>query len=185
MLLVRHGQSLFNVAYAATRQDPGIPDPELTKDGRRQAEGCAQALLGLRQRGEAEPQLLITSPYTRTLQTASIIAEALDLPVTVEPLVRERAAFVCDVGTAPADLGRRFPRYRFDHLDPIWWHDFTGLGAPESEDSLAARGQAFRSAMARRPDWRHVIMVTHWGFISALTGLRPLNGEIVRFAPRP
>ena len=68
MILARHGQSLFNVHYARTRCDPGIPDPALTEEGRRQAEALAETL---RRQGVRR---LIASPYTRALETASIIA---------------------------------------------------------------------------------------------------------------
>ena len=44
MILLRHGQSEFNVAFNATRVDPGIPDPRLTEEGRRQARAAAVAL---------------------------------------------------------------------------------------------------------------------------------------------
>ena len=44
MILVRHGQSEFNVVYSVTRVDPGIPDPKLTDEGRRQARDVASAL---------------------------------------------------------------------------------------------------------------------------------------------
>ena len=37
--------------------------------------------------------------------------------------------------------------------------------------------------MATAPDWRDIAVVTHWGFIRALTG-RPLtNGEMIRVDP--
>ena len=36
MILVRHGQSEFNVIFGATRKDPGIVDPKLTEEGRRE-----------------------------------------------------------------------------------------------------------------------------------------------------
>src|SRR3546814_12714551 len=38
MILVRHGQSHFNVHFARTRVDPGIVDPQLTEEGERQAQ---------------------------------------------------------------------------------------------------------------------------------------------------
>ena len=44
MILLRHGQSEFNAAFNATRVDPGIPDPRLTEEGRRQARAAAVAL---------------------------------------------------------------------------------------------------------------------------------------------
>lgn len=182
MLLIRHGQSHFNVAFAATRIDPGIQDPELTDEGRRQIVAAAAELTILRQQGR-ELRRLITSPYLRALQTATILAEALELPVTVDPMVRERAAFMCDVGTSPAMLQARFPSYRFDHLGDPWWHDHIVHGVAESEEVLAERAAAFRQTMAADPHASAVIVVTHWGFIRALTGgYRPANGEIIPFS---
>ncbi len=180
MLLVRHGQSQFNVAFAATRQDPGIRDPELTEEGRRQALAAAAELELLRSQGR-EIRRLISSPYTRALQTVTILAESLGFrDVTIEPLVRERAAFQCDVGAPPAQLKERFPAYRFEHLDDPWWHDHIAHGIEETEGALAARAAAFRAAMARDPDWPHTVVVTHWGFIRCLTGgYRSANCEIV------
>lgn len=180
MFLIRHGQSEFNAVYSVTRQDPGIADPRLTPEGERQAREAAATLAGWRERREAQVRRLISSPYTRALQTATIIADVLGLEVTIDPLVRERAAFACDIGAPPADLARRFPRFRFDHLDDPWWHDHVACGTAETEEALAARGAAFRSAMAGMPDWPHVAVISHWGFIRCLTGKPPANGEIVR-----
>jgi len=180
MLLIRHGQSQFNVAFAATRVDPGIHDPELTAEGRRQAAAAAAELALLRDQGR-EIRRMISSPYTRALQTATILAEALGIAeVTVDPLVRERAAFHCDVGASPALLRQRFPAYRFDHLDDPWWHDHIAHGVEESEDTLAQRAAAFRAAMIRDADWPHMVVITHWGFVRAMTGgYRSANCEIV------
>jgi broad specificity phosphatase PhoE len=173
MLLVRHGQSEFNAIFNQTRTDPGIVDPRLTDLGRRQAAEAAEAL------APAGIARLIVSPYSRTLETAAIIAERLRVPIVVEALVRERAAFTCDVGTSPARLGERFPALRFDHLDDPWWHDHVASGVEETEDAIVARGARFRAAMARAPDRARVAVVTHWGFIKAMTGQQVLNGAIV------
>ena len=179
MLLIRHGQSHFNVIFGATRQDPGIHDPEITEEGRRQALAAAAELTALRAQGR-EINRLISSPYTRAVQTADIIGEALGLDVTIEPLVRERAAFMCDVGASPTTLRSRFPRYRFDHLDDPWWHDHIAQGVAETEEALAERAAAFRATMIEDPAWRSVAVVTHWGFIRCVTGgYRSANGEIV------
>jgi broad specificity phosphatase PhoE len=179
MLLIRHGQSHFNAVFSVTRVDPGIPDPELTDEGRRQIQETARLLAGRRARGETELRRLISSPYTRALQTATIIAEELGLEVTIDPLVRERAAFHCDIGTKVADLQQRFPKYQFDHLADPWWHDHVTQGIAETEDAIAERAAAFKASLANAADWRHVGVVTHWGFIRSLTGLRSLNGEVV------
>src|SRR6202795_1661907 len=103
MILVRHGQSEFNVVYSATRRDPGIRDPRLTEEGRRQAKAAGEALAG------AGLARLICSPYSRAIETAEIIAEVLDLALAIEPMVGERAAFSCDVGSPPTTLKQRWP----------------------------------------------------------------------------
>ena len=101
MILIRHGQSEFNVHYGRTRQDPGIRDPVLTEEGRAQAYAAAATL------GAHDVRRLVSSPYRRALETAEIIAGALGLPVTVDPTVGERAAFSCDFGSGPDELARR------------------------------------------------------------------------------
>lgn len=185
MFLIRHGQSEFNAVFSVTRVDPGIRDPALTQEGLRQARAAGEELQARRARGEVDIRRLVASPYTRAIQTVTLIADVLDVPVTIDPIVRERAAFMCDIGASPADLAQRFPRFRFDHLDDPWWHDHVGTGIPESEDALAVRGAAFRAAMAREPDYPHIAVVTHWGFIRCLTGHTPANGEIVRLPAAP
>ncbi|MBL8697492.1 MAG: histidine phosphatase family protein [Alphaproteobacteria bacterium] len=179
MLLVRHGQSEFNAAFTNTRVDPGIPDPGLTAIGRRQAAEAADAL------ARHDVRRLVVSPYLRTLQTASIIAERLGLPIEIDARVRERAAFHCDIGSSPRLLAERFPALRFDHLGDPWWHDHLGLGRAETEAELDDRAGHFRRDMARRDDWRAVAVITHWGFVRALTGQQVQNGEILRFELAP
>jgi broad specificity phosphatase PhoE len=174
MILLRHAQSEFNAAFSVTRIDPGIPDPKLTEAGRAQAAAAAQALRG------TGVKRLISSPYRRALETVTIIAEALSLDVTVEPLVRERAAFHCDIGTGPTGLRALFPRYCFDHLEDPWWHDHVGTGIAETEAALAERCTAFLAAAEDLPDRAEVAVVTHWGFIRAATGRPVQNCEMVR-----
>src|SRR3546814_9069821 len=98
MILVRHGQSHFNVHFARTRVDSGIVDPQLTEEGERQAHEVAGRLAacGIRR--------IIASPYWRTLHTAEIIAQALGLPVRIEPKVGARDSFVCEVCSHRSDL---------------------------------------------------------------------------------
>jgi broad specificity phosphatase PhoE len=177
MILIRHGQTEFNKVYGETRRDPGIEDPGLTPLGREQAIAAAETL------GQPWPdrpliRRLIASPYTRTLQTAAVIAERLGLPITVEPLVREHASFVCDVGTPRQRLAADWPHLAFDHIDECWW-------APNGEDlpEVQARCAEFRAKAAGMPDWPEIAVITHWGVILALTGRQVRNGELVAFDP--
>src|SRR5690242_6893496 len=91
MILLRHGQSEFNLHFTATRRDPGIVDPRLTPLGHEQAAAAAEVLK------EERITRIVVSPYTRALQTAAPVAAALGVPVTVDPIVRERYAFACDI----------------------------------------------------------------------------------------
>ncbi len=107
MILVRHGETLWNIHYGRTRIDPGIPDPPLTSAGRAQARRLTRELAA---QGVTR---LLSSPYRRALETASIIARGLDLAITVEPLVRERCAFSCDLGTPLSLLRGDWPELDF------------------------------------------------------------------------
>jgi len=173
MFLLRHGQSHFNVHFDATRKDPKIEDPELTPLGIEQAKAAAAQLAGV-----ALTRIII-SPYTRTLQTAAPIVEQHDVPVEIMQGVRERTAFVCDIGTSPDLLAIRYPQHDFAHLPPRWWHK--GL---ESSAETVARADAFRDLMAARGDSATTLLVGHWAFILALTGNSLSNGEILEYDPK-
>ena len=173
MILLRHGQSWFNHHFTATRQDPGIHDPALTPLGEEQAEAAAESLAG-----EGLTRIL-TSPYTRALQTAAPIAQRLNLPITVNPIVRERYAFACDVGTPANRLAISWPGIDLTHLDEVWWP-----ARRETTDEIVLRAGLFRAEMAALPGWERTLVVSHWGFILALTGSSVTNGQWVRYDPR-
>jgi broad specificity phosphatase PhoE len=172
MILLRHGQSEFNLHFTQTRRDPRIKDPRLTPLGRRQAEAAAAAL------ADERIGRIIASPYTRALETAAPIARALGVPVVLNPIVRERCAFVCDIGSPRTELARAWPEHDFSHIEEIWWPP-----AAESADSVADRAALFRAKMAALPDWADALVVSHWGFILALTGTSLGNGEWMRCDP--
>jgi broad specificity phosphatase PhoE len=172
MILLRHGQSVFNLLFTQTRKDPGIEDPELTPLGQEQAARAAADLAGV------DITRVIVSPYTRALQTAAPVLAVHDVPVTVMHEVRERYAFACDVGQHRDVLASRFPDHEFGHLPDRWW--------PESMESAAAtieRAAAFRETMRARDDQATTLLVSHWAFILALTGVSVTNGEILHYDP--
>lgn len=172
MILLRHGQSEFNLHFGATRVDPGITDPRLTPLGHAQAREAAEALAGQGIRR------IIASPYTRALQTAAPVAAALNLPVTVDPIVSERYAFACDVGSPREVLEQEWPDLDFSAVDPIWWPR-----EEEPEASIIDRAARFRAAIAARHDWAQTLVISHWGFILGLTGQKVANGQWLRCDP--
>jgi glucosyl-3-phosphoglycerate phosphatase len=172
MFLLRHGQSYFNLHFTPTRIDPGIEDPELTDLGVAQAEAAALQL------ARASLTQIIISPYTRALQTAEPILKVHQAPVRIMDEVRERAAFVCDVGSSPQLLSARFPHHDFKHLPSPWWSE-----PVETLQSTVARADAFRALMAARDDSATTLLVSHWAFILALSGKSLSNGELVEYEP--
>jgi broad specificity phosphatase PhoE len=172
MFLLRHGQSYFNLHFTPTRIDPGIEDPELTDLGVAQAHAAAAQL------SEVPLTRIIISPYTRALQTAEPIIKSRRALVDIMHEVRERAAFVCDVGSSPELLAARFPHHDFKHLPSPWW------SMPvETLEATTLRADNFRALMATREDAKTTLLVSHWAFILALTGKSLNNGDILEYDP--
>jgi glucosyl-3-phosphoglycerate phosphatase len=172
MILLRHGQSEFNLHFGATRRDPGIVDPRLTELGHSQAEEAARQLAD---QGIAR---IVVSPYTRTLQTARPIAALLGVPLRVDPTVRERYAFACDIGSPRGALERDWPGHDFSAIEEVWWPQ-----AEETEASILERATRFRTELATCEDWASTLVVSHWGFILSLTGQSVANGQWIRCDP--
>ena len=177
MILLRHGQSEFNLHFAVNRRDPGIVDPRLTDLGHAQAEAAAEALAARAEAGEPITRIVV-SPYTRALQTARPVARALGVPVIVEALVRERFAFACDIGTPRGTLEQEWPEHDFSAIEEIWWPQ-----DEETEASIVGRAARFRNELAERHDWPHTLVVSHWGFILSMTGQSAMNGQWLRCDP--
>ena len=172
MILLRHGQSEFNLHFTATRRDPGIKDPRLTPLGHAQAEAAAEALAA------GGVTRIIASPYSRALQTAAPLARRLGLPVLVNPTVRERYAFTCDIGSPLTALRAEWPEVGFLNVEEVWWPE-----VEEPADQVIARALMFRGEMAALPDWDSTVVVSHWGFILSMTGRSVGNGEWLRCDP--
>lgn len=180
MILLRHGQTVFNLHFSVDRVDPGVPDPPLTDLGKAQAQDAALRLEGTRL------GRIVASPYIRAIETALIVAEPFGLPIEIEPDIRERAGYSCDIGSDPAALARRWPLLDFGHLAEDWWAhpgDPALNGLDEPEAALDARVHDFRARVAARDDWAETLVVCHWGPIRSLVGYRVENGMFVQHDP--
>src|SRR5215471_17788879 len=76
LLLIRHGQTSWNVEHRLPGQIPGV---ELNETGRRQAARLADALTVI------PISAIITSPLERARDTARIIAQQYKLEIQIEP----------------------------------------------------------------------------------------------------
>ena len=156
MILLRHGQSEFNLHFTATRRDPGIVDPRLTELGH---------AAGRRRRPQRSPargsRRIIASPYTRALQTAAPIA------------ARARGARCSSIRScasatpSPATSARRGPSWSATGRSTTS-RPSTRCGGRRSRSRRArsiGRAALFRAEMAALPDWSDTLVVSHWGFI--------------------
>src|SRR5215470_16228181 len=76
LLLIRHGESTWNVEHRLPGQLPGI---ELTAQGQAQAKRLAAALSGL------PLSAIISSPLERAVETAEFLAEGRAPTIQLEP----------------------------------------------------------------------------------------------------
>lgn len=133
---IRHGQSEFNAAYDGSG-DPMIFDAPLTALGQSQAAQARETI------AELNITRVITSPFTRAIQTAQIIFEDI-APIEVRHGHHEHLAHSCDVGRHPKALKTAFPDLEFDHLPHIWWH----AGNPDDPKIIQEPMPVFRTRIA-------------------------------------
>ncbi len=121
---------------------------------------------------------IIASPYTRAHANRRALRPA------VQPARDDLAPgagalrLPCDVGSPVRESARRWPHHDFGHLPDIWWPAET-----ESERAILARAAQFHVEMAARPDHAETLVVSHWGFILAMTGRAVTNCEWVVTEP--
>ena len=174
MLLLRHGESEFNAWFRRHRSDPGMPDPDLTETGRRQALAAATEL------GSRGITRILSSPYTRALRTAYIVNEMLNVPLAVTALAGERVALTCDEGTPKSQLQDRWPDLDFGHLPEIWWP-----AREEAEAAFGARMEELRGILAAGARGDTLLLVAHHGVIHSLTGTDAANCTIIGYDAGP
>ncbi len=179
---IRHGESEFNRHWAATGTDPLIRDAPLSDFGHEQVRAARPAARAL------EPDLVISSPLTRALQTAvGLFGDDGTIPIVVDAGHRERVTGMDDIGSSPEDLAARFPRLSFAHLTPTWWHQgpVDELGVPvEPEDVFHRRVASFLRSLDALPPGR-IVVVGHRNFFARILGRHLDNCEIAPYAPSP
>lgn len=147
LLLVRHGQSIWN----AEKRWQGQADPDLSELGRRQAAEAGDRLVGL------DLQELMSSDLRRASQTAAIIANRLEVPHSFSTeLLRERDAG--EITGLPAQtVLHRYPDLLADHGDRP-----PGF---EEDEVMEQRVLAGLRASLDRTEVARVALVTHAGVL--------------------
>jgi len=149
---VRHGETVLNAKNI--RQGPEGP---LTEKGRAQA--LATAMRFPKHKGR--PQIIISSPYQRTKETAEIIAKELKLRVKYSDLLVERRNPSEIIGHSG---GEKEVKQIIDRIDKSYHADDLRYSDEENFVDLKKRAKKLLAYIARRRQKR-IIMVTHGIFL--------------------
>jgi probable phosphoglycerate mutase len=152
LILVRHGESMGNRERIFGAEPDALP---LTELGYRQAQEAGKKIARLFQ-----PVHVIASYYLRAHETARVIAEALKLPLEIEPKLHER-----EVGVLKGQPYEAI--YTLSDYDPKRPWSWTPEGGESYADVMRRVGPILdRVAQAYRG--RDVVIVSHGGVMKAL-----------------
>jgi probable phosphoglycerate mutase len=159
--LIRHGQSEGNV-IRARRRDPRNRGPRqdvpLSDLGRRQASAFGAWLH--EQREELWPEVILSSPYARSTQTAEALLEAaeLDIGYIRDERLRERDLGMMDLLTTkgfavrfPAEAAHRARLGKFYYRPP----------GGESWTDVALRCRSLLDSLTGQHGDQRVLLITH------------------------
>jgi probable phosphoglycerate mutase len=153
---VRHGITEWN----QLGKIQGVTDIPLSAEGLRQARLLADRLINEQQKWTG----IYTSDLQRARQTAHILAERLELPLVVDPRIRERSFGAAEGTTEPERLAR-------------WGADWRRLVPDqESDDQIRVRGHEFVNEFARKHEGEAWLVVTHGSFLARM--LQSLCGDL-------
>jgi broad specificity phosphatase PhoE len=158
--IARHGNRLdfVNPEWFNTAERPY--DPPLSEDGVVQAKQLGQRLVG-------EPIAhIFASPFLRTVQTASIVADALDLPIKLESGLSEwlNPAWM---KTEPERLPLEVLQERFPRIDPSYTSRVIARYPETNEQVLDRTGETARRLVAEFSE--NILLVGHGASVVGTT----------------
>ena len=166
--LVRHGESMGNVADARAQQsksgrlelDVRDPDVPLSNTGRSQAEALGKWLAELPE--DERPTAALSSPFNRALTTAQLATVGLDVRVRTDERLRERDFGAFD-GMTGAGIREHYPdeAKRRDLLGKFYYRPPGG----ESWADVALRIRSVLATEGLRYDCERLVIVAHQAVI--------------------
>ncbi|WP_217231597.1 histidine phosphatase family protein [Streptomyces anulatus] len=177
--LVRHGWADWG---AVRRGDLRLPSDlvPLTAAGRERVRATAERLRPWR------PALVVSSPVARALESAHLLARALDLPLTVEPDLREWTPATVRAGdrvTAPGPSPDGPGTFRAALAEMLAANGEWPPGTRPGWEPLSAVRRRVKHVLARY-EGVEAVVVTHGVVLHALTGHDVPPGGIVRLTGR-
>ena len=149
---VRHGETKLNALGIRQGREGG-----LTEKGREQALATAKRF----PQKKGKPQVIIASPYERTIETAGIIAKELNMPVEYSDLLMERRNPTEIVGHAGVEPETK---HIVDLMDKSFHDDNYRYSDEENFTDMKERSRKLVEYIKNRPEER-IIMVTHSIFL--------------------
>ena len=174
LCLIRHGQGEHN-----PRSNPlalaFLPamfkrDARLTGKGKAQAQALQQPMQHL------PFDLILVSPLTRTIETATAAFAGHTTPKRLCHLMCERTTMRSDLGVPKAELLKKHPQLAntaewqgFDEMPDEYWPPLMGPGKA-AEQEVEARVVAFKQFLLQRPELCFAC-VGHSAFFRTFTGM--------------
>lgn len=168
LVLVRHAQSMGNVADAEARSAEAEridltardADVELSENGTEQARTLGRWVAGLAE--EQRPDLVVSSPYRRAADTARAALGDLGVEMVLDERLRERDLGVFDGLTAKGIKARYAEESeRWTHLGKFYYQPPSG----ESWADVALRVRSLLADLREGYDGRRVWLFTHQAVI--------------------
>ena len=161
--ITRHGQPAVEDMPKGANYELPDNDYVLTPLGREQAE-----LLGKRLQKANFKGKIISSPYARTMETASIVASICGVTVTPEPRFQEKLFYddaVCP-GMTMEEIRKNYPCIAPDATLEYPWIVLKG---PEPTEDVEKRVLNFLEELLADPPAEEVLLVGHGASVGAAT----------------
>ncbi len=156
LYVTRHGETAWNRENIVC----GVTDIPLNETGMEQAKATAQKLR------DTPLDRVIVSPLLRARQTAALISQGRDLPMTIDPRIREQNYGIYE-GASRFDEGFLNNKKSFAVRYP----------GGESQMSTAVRVYTFLEETARAFPEESVLVVCHGGICRIIEKLLPQHDQ--------
>lgn len=181
LYLVRHAEGFHNQAKAnATRDGTHEPphavlfenvtgktywDAQLTSNGKRQCDESRLKML-VSEAAFAEPEVVVVSPLTRTLQTASLMYGPGSRPFVATELCREKIdSYICEGRRNVSELRKEFSHVDFSDVETD--HDTWFYDRKEDDAATKVRARQFFQWIMNRPE-HTIAVVSHKHFLRVM-----------------
>jgi len=155
-------------------------DARLTPKGLQQCQALAQQIETategpLYELKQSNDVLIVSSPLTRTLQTAQACLHPLKQSIVAHDAIRETVNYHCDRRRNRSELQAEFPQVDFKLVqsdeDDVWQHYESWLGADYTHhressqlSRVARRGRTFCEWLTSQ-NAQHIVVVSHAAFL--------------------